>query len=179
MFFRFLPFQIFQIAENLLRTASQQSRVAEAKIHAAWLLLDALISLGNSVISEHMPRIVKLWHSAFPRSAKEAGEEIGRGDEFSWRCCLESRSGALATMAAVARQKDLVDQLMIEKEMLPKISIMLTTMNKLVFHIFFLLRTVACPILANLILCHPHNLLLSYSVKLQTADLSMSVTYAS
>jgi len=39
--------QIFDIAEELLRTASQTSRLTLAKTQGAWLLLSSMMCLGT------------------------------------------------------------------------------------------------------------------------------------
>lgn len=46
-----------------------------------------------------MGRLLPLWKSSFPRSAKEAEAEKNRGDAFTWLCTLEARVGALTSMA--------------------------------------------------------------------------------
>lgn len=73
------PKQVLHCANDMLRTASQQSRLTAAKIEAGWMLLNSLISLGPTVIKEHIPKISQMWKAAFPRSVKEAGDEISRG----------------------------------------------------------------------------------------------------
>ena len=41
-----LLFQVIQVAESMLRTATQTSSLAMAKIDAGWMLFHALVSLG-------------------------------------------------------------------------------------------------------------------------------------
>lgn len=90
--------QIFAIAEELLRTASQNSRLSLQRTQSGWLLLGALMTLGPSVVKVHLPRMLLLWRNAFPRSAKELESEKARGDAFTWQVTLEGRAGALAAM---------------------------------------------------------------------------------
>ncbi|VDL64075.1 unnamed protein product [Nippostrongylus brasiliensis] len=73
------PKQVLTCAEDMLKTATQQSRLAVAKISAGYLLLNAVVSMGSPVLKENMPRIIQLWRTAFPRSTKEAEAEKGRG----------------------------------------------------------------------------------------------------
>jgi hypothetical protein len=67
--------QIFQIAEELLRTASQNSRLSLQRTQSGWLLLGALMTLGAPVVKPHLPRLLLLWKNAFPRSNKELEAE--------------------------------------------------------------------------------------------------------
>ncbi|WKY11163.1 hypothetical protein Q1695_003033 [Nippostrongylus brasiliensis] len=113
------PKQVLTCAEDMLKTATQQSRLAVAKISAGYLLLNAVVSMGSPVLKENMPRIIQLWRTAFPRSTKEAEAEKGRGDAFSWQCALEQRSGALGVMLAVANQRELADDDAIKAMLLP------------------------------------------------------------
>ncbi|PIO54777.1 hypothetical protein TELCIR_23851, partial [Teladorsagia circumcincta] len=103
----------------MLKTATQQSRLAVAKISAGYILLNAVVSMGSPIVKENMPRIIQLWRTAFPRSTKEAEAEKGRGDAFSWQCALEQRSGALGVMLAVANQRELADDDAIKAMLLP------------------------------------------------------------
>lgn len=113
------PKQVLTCAEDMLKTATQQSRLAVAKISAGYILLNAVVSMGSPVVKENMPRIIQLWRTAFPRSTKEAEAEKGRGDAFSWQCALEQRSGALGVMLAVANQRELADDEAIKAMLLP------------------------------------------------------------
>ncbi|XP_013379521.1 HEAT repeat-containing protein 5B-like isoform X2 [Lingula anatina] len=90
--------KIFSLAEELLRTASQNSRLSLQRTQSGWLLLGALMTLGAPVAKNHLPRMLLLWKNAFPRSVKELEAEKSRGDAFTWQVTLEGRMGALATM---------------------------------------------------------------------------------
>ncbi|KAJ1347296.1 hypothetical protein KIN20_002322 [Parelaphostrongylus tenuis] len=74
------PRQVLACAEEMLKTAAQQSRLALSKISAGYLLLNSVVTVGSPTVKESMPRIVQLWRTAFPRSTKEAEAEKGRGD---------------------------------------------------------------------------------------------------
>ncbi|EYB85149.1 hypothetical protein Y032_0303g1878 [Ancylostoma ceylanicum] len=113
------PKQVLTCAEDMLKTATQQSRLAVAKISAGYILLNAVVSMGTPVVKENMPRIIQLWRTAFPRSTKEAEAEKGRGDAFSWQCALEQRAGALGVMLSVANQRELADDEAIKAMLLP------------------------------------------------------------
>ncbi|CAJ0939252.1 unnamed protein product, partial [Mesorhabditis belari] len=121
--------QVLNVAEDMLRTASQQSRLAVARIEAGWLLIHASTVLGVNVMKSQMGRVVALWKAAFPRSVKEAETEKTRGDAFSWQCTLESRVGALAAMCAVASHPELLDEQEIKKSMLLPIETTLILMS--------------------------------------------------
>jgi hypothetical protein len=89
---------IFNTAEELLRTASQNSRLSLNRTQAGWLLIGAIMALGDPVVKGLLPRMLLLWRNAFPRSAKELESEKARGDAFTWQVTLEGRAGALSVM---------------------------------------------------------------------------------
>lgn len=89
---------IFNTAEELLRTASQNSRLSLNRTHAGWLLIGSIMTLGDAVVKNLLPRMLLLWRNAFPRSKKELESEKARGDAFTWQVTLEGRAGALGVM---------------------------------------------------------------------------------
>ncbi|KAG5899474.1 hypothetical protein JTB14_015325 [Gonioctena quinquepunctata] len=89
---------IFNTAEELLRSASQNSRLSLNRTHAGWLLIGAIMTLGIPVVKGLLPRMLLLWRNSFPRSAKELESEKARGDVFTWQVTLEGRAGALSAM---------------------------------------------------------------------------------
>ncbi|XP_014227190.1 HEAT repeat-containing protein 5B isoform X3 [Trichogramma pretiosum] len=89
---------IFNTAEELLRSASQNSRLSLNRTHAGWLLIGAIMTLGTAVVKGLLPRMLLLWRNSFPRSNKELESEKARGDAFTWQVTLEGRSGALSAM---------------------------------------------------------------------------------
>ncbi|XP_059157278.1 HEAT repeat-containing protein 5B-like isoform X2 [Physella acuta] len=112
--------QIFNIAEELLRTASQNSRLSLQRTQSGWLLLGALMTLGPSVIKNHLPRMLLLWRNAFPRSIKELESEKVRGEAFTWQVTLEGRAGALGAMYSfLLNCRDLVTEDVIRRMLAP------------------------------------------------------------
>ncbi|XP_050428188.1 HEAT repeat-containing protein 5B isoform X2 [Adelges cooleyi] len=89
---------IFNIAEDLLRSASQNSRLSLSRTQAGWLLIGGVMSLGVSVVRGLLPRMLLLWRNSFPRSSKELESEKARGDAFTWQLTLEGRAGAMASI---------------------------------------------------------------------------------
>jgi len=89
---------IFNCGEELLRSASQSSRLSRDRTRAGWLLIGAIMSLGSSVVRGLLPRCMLLWRNAFPRSDKELESEKARGDAFTWQVSLEARAGALSSI---------------------------------------------------------------------------------
>ncbi|XP_034942648.1 HEAT repeat-containing protein 5B isoform X2 [Chelonus insularis] len=89
---------IFNAAEELLRSASQNSRLSLNRTHAGWLLIGAIMTLGTAVVKGLLPRMLLLWRNSFPRSNKELESEKARGDAFTWQVTLEGRAGALSAM---------------------------------------------------------------------------------
>ncbi|EGT37054.1 hypothetical protein CAEBREN_32553 [Caenorhabditis brenneri] len=100
------PLKVLDLAEEMLRTATQQPKLTISKLESGWNLINSLIHLGPSVMKEHLPRVIRLWKAAFPRSAKEAESENNRGDAFSWQCAMVAQAGALSVMEAVASQPE-------------------------------------------------------------------------
>uniref|UniRef100_A0A8D2L7S9 HEAT repeat-containing protein 5A n=1 Tax=Varanus komodoensis TaxID=61221 RepID=A0A8D2L7S9_VARKO len=89
---------IMMIAEDLLRSASQTSRISVQRMQSGWLLIAALMTLGPAVVQHHLPRMLLLWKCAFPMSSKDLETEKSRGDSFTWQVTLESRAGICAFM---------------------------------------------------------------------------------
>ncbi|GJQ66814.1 hypothetical protein Trydic_g18582 [Trypoxylus dichotomus] len=80
---------IFNTAEELLRSASQNSRLSLNRTQAGWLLIGAIMTLGVPVVRGLLPRMLLLWRNSFPRSTKELDSEKARGDAFTWQVTLE------------------------------------------------------------------------------------------
>ncbi|XP_068088233.1 HEAT repeat-containing protein 5B isoform X2 [Hyperolius riggenbachi] len=111
---------VVSIAEDLLRTASQNSRLSLQRTQAGWLLLGALMTLGPSVVRYHLPKMLLLWRNVFPRSLKELEAEKAKGDSFTWQVTLEGRAGALCAMRSfVAHCPELLTEDVIRKLMTP------------------------------------------------------------
>ncbi|RWS17916.1 HEAT repeat-containing protein 5B-like protein [Dinothrombium tinctorium] len=91
---------IFSIAEDLLRSSSQNSRLSLQRTQSGWQLIGSVMTLGPSVVRGLLPRMLLLWKNSFPRSSKELESEKARGDAFTWQITLENRAGALAAMSS-------------------------------------------------------------------------------
>ncbi|NWU78802.1 HTR5A protein, partial [Onychorhynchus coronatus] len=90
---------IMTVAEELLCSASQNSRISLQRTQAGWLLIAALMTLGSpAVVQHHLPRVLLLWRCIFPSSPKDLETEKTRGDSFTWQVTLEGRAGALCAM---------------------------------------------------------------------------------
>ncbi|XP_029962022.1 HEAT repeat-containing protein 5B isoform X2 [Salarias fasciatus] len=111
---------VVSIAEDLLRTAAQNSRLSLQRTQAGWLLLGALMTLGASLVRYHLPKMLLLWRNVFPRSQKELEAEKARGDAFTWQVTLEGRAGALCAMRSfVAHCPELLTEDVIRRLMTP------------------------------------------------------------
>jgi HEAT repeat-containing protein 5 len=111
---------IFNTAEELLRTASQNSRLSLNRTQAGWLLIGAIMTLGVAVVKGLLPRMLLLWRNAFPRSTKELESEKARGDAFTWQVTLEGRAGALSVMHSfILNCPDLVTEDLIRRLLTP------------------------------------------------------------
>ncbi|XP_058522293.1 HEAT repeat-containing protein 5A isoform X4 [Ochotona princeps] len=89
---------IMTLAEDLLCSAAQNSRLSAQRTQAGWLLIAALMTLGPAVVSHHLARVLLLWKCVFPASPKDLETEKSRGDSFTWQVTLEGRAGALCAM---------------------------------------------------------------------------------
>uniref|UniRef100_A0A8C5T9X6 HEAT repeat-containing protein 5A n=1 Tax=Malurus cyaneus samueli TaxID=2593467 RepID=A0A8C5T9X6_9PASS len=89
---------IMTVAEDLLCSASQNSRISLQRTQAGWLLIAALMTLGPAVVQHHLPRVLLLWKCIFPSSPKDLETEKTRGDSFTWQVTLEGRAGALCAI---------------------------------------------------------------------------------
>uniref|UniRef100_A0A8P4K7T2 HEAT repeat-containing protein 5A n=1 Tax=Dicentrarchus labrax TaxID=13489 RepID=A0A8P4K7T2_DICLA len=89
---------VLALAEDLLRSASQNSRISLQRTRAGWLLVSSLVTLGPAVVEHHLSRLLLLWRCVFPASLREQEMELRRGDYFTWQVTLEGRAGALCAM---------------------------------------------------------------------------------
>uniref|UniRef100_A0A8C7DR91 HEAT repeat-containing protein 5A n=1 Tax=Oncorhynchus kisutch TaxID=8019 RepID=A0A8C7DR91_ONCKI len=76
---------VMGLAEDLLRSATQNSRISIQRTQAGWLLLSSLNTLGPAVVEHHLPRMLVLWRCAFPPSIRDLDMELRRGDHFTWQ----------------------------------------------------------------------------------------------
>ncbi|ERE72582.1 HEAT repeat-containing protein 5A [Cricetulus griseus] len=89
---------IMALAEDLLCSAAQNSRLSLQRTQAGWLLIAAVMTLGPAVVSCHLARVLLLWKCVFPVSPKDLETEKSRGDSFTWQVTLEGRAGALCVI---------------------------------------------------------------------------------
>uniref|UniRef100_A0A673BU21 HEAT repeat-containing protein 5A n=1 Tax=Sphaeramia orbicularis TaxID=375764 RepID=A0A673BU21_9TELE len=89
---------VLGLAEDLLRSAAQNSRISLQRTQAGWMLISSLITLGPAVVELHLPRLLLLCRCVFPASLREQDMELRRGDYFTWQVTLEGRAGALCAM---------------------------------------------------------------------------------
>ncbi|XP_039260448.2 HEAT repeat-containing protein 5B-like [Styela clava] len=111
---------IFAVAEELLRSAAQNTTLTLFRTQAGWLLAGALMTLGPAIVRHHLTKLLLLWKTAFPRSMRELDQERQRGDAFTWQLTLEARSGALCAMRSfVANCGELLTEEVTRKLMIP------------------------------------------------------------
>ncbi|XP_067223723.1 HEAT repeat-containing protein 5A isoform X1 [Chanodichthys erythropterus] len=122
---------VMALAEDLLRSAAQNSRISIQRTQGGWLLLSALSTLGPTVMEHHLPRLLLLWKCAFPLSVKDAENELRRGDSFTWQVTLEGRAGVLCAMKSlVVHCKDLLTDDVISR-LLPLLSCAVALLTQL------------------------------------------------
>ncbi|CAH6837479.1 HEAT repeat-containing protein 5A isoform X2 [Phodopus roborovskii] len=111
---------IMALAEDLLCSAAQNSRLSLQRTQAGWLLIAALMTLGPAVVSHHLPRVLLLWKCVFPVSPKDLETEKSRGDSFTWQVTLEGRAGALcAVKSFISHCGDLLTEEVIQRLLPP------------------------------------------------------------
>ncbi|XP_023604339.1 HEAT repeat-containing protein 5A-like isoform X4 [Myotis lucifugus] len=111
---------ILTLAEDLLCSASQNSRLSAQRTQAGWLLIAALMTLGPAVVSHHLARVLLLWKCVFPVSPKDLETEKSRGDSFTWQVTLEGRAGALCAIKSfVSHCGDLLTEEVIQRLLPP------------------------------------------------------------
>uniref|UniRef100_A0A8C2G6A0 HEAT repeat-containing protein 5A n=1 Tax=Cyprinus carpio TaxID=7962 RepID=A0A8C2G6A0_CYPCA len=122
---------VMTLAEDLLRSATQNSRISIQRTRGCWLLLSALSTLGPTVMEHHLPRLLLLWKCAFPLSVKDVENELRRGDSFTWQVTLEGRAGALCAMKSlVVHCKDLLTDDVLSR-LFPLLSCAVDLLNQL------------------------------------------------
>ncbi|KAG2457702.1 HTR5A protein, partial [Polypterus senegalus] len=122
---------VVALAEDLLRSAAQNSRLSVQRTQTGWLLLNALMTLGPTVVHHHLPRVLLLWKCSFPQSAKDLETERSRGDPFTWQVTLEGRAGALCAMKNfVLHCGDLLTD-EVNQRLLPPLSSAITLLTQL------------------------------------------------
>lgn len=111
---------IMTLAEDLLCSAAQNSRLSAQRTQAGWLLIAALMTLGPAVVSHHLARVLLLWKCVFPASPKDLETEKSRGDLFTWQVTLEGRAGALCAIKSfVSHCGDLLTEEVIQRLLPP------------------------------------------------------------
>lgn len=111
---------VMALAEDLLCSAAQNSRLSLQRTQAGWLLIAALMTLGPAVVSRHLARVLLLWKCVFPVSPKDLETEKSRGDAFTWHVTLEGRAGALcAVKSFISHCGDLLTEEVIQRLLPP------------------------------------------------------------
>lgn len=111
---------VMTLAEELLCSAAQNSRLSLQRTQAGWLLIAALMTLGSAVVSHHLARVLLLWKCIFPVSSKDLETEKSRGDLFTWQVTLEGRAGALsAVRSLISHCGDLLTKEVIQRLLPP------------------------------------------------------------
>ncbi|XP_006890037.1 PREDICTED: HEAT repeat-containing protein 5A-like isoform X1 [Elephantulus edwardii] len=111
---------IMTLAEDLLCSAIQNSRLSAQRTQAGWLLIASLMTLGSAVVSHHLARVLLLWKCVFPVSPKDLETEKSRGDSFTWQITLEGRAGALCAIKSfISSCGDLLTEEVIQRILPP------------------------------------------------------------
>ncbi|XP_071971491.1 HEAT repeat-containing protein 5A isoform X1 [Engystomops pustulosus] len=89
---------IMSLAEDLLCSANQNSRLSLPRVQAGWILISSLMTMGPAMVRPHLGRLLLLWRSVFPQNLKDLDMERSRGDSFTWQVTLEGRAGAMSAI---------------------------------------------------------------------------------
>ncbi|KAM3918608.1 HEAT repeat-containing protein 5A isoform 2-T2 [Leptodactylus fuscus] len=89
---------IMSLAEDLLCSANQNSRLSMQRVQAGWILISSLMTMGPAMVKPHLGRVLLLWRSVFPQNPKDLDMERSRGDSFTWQVTLEGRAGAMSAI---------------------------------------------------------------------------------
>ena len=111
---------IFCVAEDLLRSASQNTRLAQQRTQSGWQLIGSIMTLGTSLVRSLLARLLLLWKNSFPLNAKELESEKKRGNALTWQVTLENRAGALAAMTNfISNNRSLVTDDVVRRLLVP------------------------------------------------------------
>ncbi|KRX92299.1 HEAT repeat-containing protein 5B [Trichinella pseudospiralis] len=112
--------RLVQLALVMLRTAAQDSKLAMVKTESGWLLLSAAVTLGPLMVKSQLARLLSALKSVFPRTKKEAEQELSRGDFYTWQVTLTSRAGSLVLIRnLLIHCKSLIDEEAMQKVLIP------------------------------------------------------------
>ncbi|XP_056402001.1 HEAT repeat-containing protein 5A isoform X2 [Hyla sarda] len=122
---------IMSLAEDLLCSASQNSRLSMQRVQAAWILISSLMTLGPAMVQPHLGRLLLFWRSVFPQNPKDLDMERSRGDSFTWQVTLEGRAGAMnAIQSFMSHCGDLVTEDVLQR-LLPPLPFAVTLLAQL------------------------------------------------
>ncbi|KAF9419120.1 hypothetical protein BGZ94_009514 [Podila epigama] len=93
--------RIFSMGAQLIKnSANKEIRVAAAQIQIAWILIGALMCLGQNFVKMHLPQLLLLWKNALPKySTKDASNSTSR-TEVDWAFMVHVRECALGSIAS-------------------------------------------------------------------------------
>ncbi|KRX15270.1 HEAT repeat-containing protein 5A [Trichinella nelsoni] len=112
--------RLVQLALVMLRTAAQDSKLAMVKTESGWLLLSAAVTLGPLMVKSQLARLLSALKSVFPRTKKEAEQELSRGDFCTWQVTLTSRAGSMVLIRnLLVHCKSLIDEEAMQKLLIP------------------------------------------------------------
>ncbi|KAL1239845.1 HEAT repeat-containing protein 5B [Trichinella spiralis] len=112
--------RLVQLALVMLRTAAQDSKLAMVKTESGWLLLSAAVTLGPLMVKSQLARLLSALKSVFPRTKKEAEQELSRGDFYTWQVTLTSRAGSMVLIRnLLVHCKSLIDEEAMQKMLIP------------------------------------------------------------
>jgi hypothetical protein len=93
-----IPAKVLDLAVSLLKKAGEHDvAVATVEVQIAWYLIAALMSLGESLVKQHLPQLLVLWRNALPKPTSK-DSSVGERGEAEWSFLLLVRECALAAV---------------------------------------------------------------------------------
>ncbi|KAG0234705.1 hypothetical protein BGW41_001025 [Actinomortierella wolfii] len=97
--------RIFSTATQLIKnSANKELRIAAVQIQIAWVLIGALMCLGQNFVKMHLPQLLLLWKNALPKPSSK--DNTATRTELDWAFMMHVRECALGSMASFLLHND-------------------------------------------------------------------------
>ncbi|KAF9162925.1 hypothetical protein DFQ26_003103 [Actinomortierella ambigua] len=99
--------RIFSTATQLIKnSANKELRVAAVQIQIAWVLVGALMCLGQNFVKMHLPQLLLLWKNALPKPSSKDISANSTRTELDWAFMMHVRECALGSVASFLLHND-------------------------------------------------------------------------
>ncbi|KAI7871589.1 armadillo-type protein [Spinellus fusiger] len=79
-----LSARAMSLANQLLKQANKDPKIASVQIQVAWTLVGSLMGLGPNLVKLHLPQLLLLWKSALPKPTGKEANAIRSEAEWSF-----------------------------------------------------------------------------------------------